>query len=498
MQNQGQNTFTQEQFLALVELNQKLTFRIQQLEQQLAQFQKLVFGKKHERVELLNPGQLNLGLDLGETTPVTVSTEDISYTRTKTKKKVQPNRSPLPADLPREVIVIEPEQDTAGMKLIGHEITEQLEMTPAKFYVKQYKRAKYAKPEGNGVIIGALPEFSLPKSIAGSSVLAHLLVGKYVDHLPLHRQIKMFSRSGMTFSDSTINDWIKGSIDLVAILHQKNEIILKESGYIQMDETPIKVLDSEKKGQTHRGYFWVSHSPTQKVVTFNYNKGRSAEFPTAFLQDYKGYIQTDGYGVYDAFDQREDITMVCCMAHARRNFFDAQGNDKQRAEYFIGAIQPLYRLEQELKDNGATPEVILQKRKEIADPILKDLHIWLKANLPQVLPKSTIGQAIGYALARWEKIMRYTKDAALLIDNNLIENQIRPVAVGRKNYLFCGSHESAQRAAIIYSLLGTCKLNNVNPFEWLDDVLKKLPARKANKIADLLPQNWKPNSQDVV
>lgn len=302
----------------------------------------------------------------------------------------------------------------------------------------------------------------------------------------------------MTFSDSTINDWIKGSIDLVAILHQKNEIILKESGYIQMDETPIKVLDSEKKGQTHRGYFWVSHSPTQKVVTFNYNKGRSAEFPTAFLQDYKGYIQTDGYGVYDAFDQREDITMVCCMAHARRNFFDAQGNDKQRAEYFIGAIQPLYRLEQELKDNGATREVILQKRKEIADPILKDLHIWLKANLPQVLPKSTIGQAIGYALARWEKIMRYTKDAALLIDNNLIENQIRPVAVGRKNYLFCGSHESAQRAAIIYSLLGTCKLNNVNPFEWLDDVLKKLPARKANNIADLLPQNWKPNSQDVV
>ncbi|MCK6610735.1 MAG: IS66 family transposase, partial [Bacteroidia bacterium] len=189
---------------------------------------------------------------------------------------------------------------------------------------------------------------------------------------------------------------------------------------------------------------------------------------------------------------------VCCMAHARRNFFDAQGNDKQRAEYFIGAIQPLYRLEQELKDNGATREVILQKRKEIADPILKDLHIWLKANLPQVLPKSTIGQAIGYALARWEKIMRYTKDAALLIDNNLIENQIRPVAVGRKNYLFCGSHESAQRAAIIYSLLGTCKLNNVNPFEWLDDVLKKLPARKANNIADLLPQNWKPNSQDVV
>lgn len=193
-------------------------------------------------------------------------------------------------------------------------------MTPAKFYVKQYKRAKYSRPEGNGVAIGKLPEFALPKAIAGSSVLNHLLVSKYVDHLPLHRQIKMFSRIGMTLSDSTINDWIMGSVNLLTALNDR---------------------------QTH-------------------------------------------------------------------------------------------------------------------------------------------------------KLMQYAQDGILLIDNNLIENQIRPVAVGRKNYLFCGSHESAQRAAIIYSLLGTCKLNNVNPQDWLLDVLQKLPARKANNIDDLLPQNWNPKLQGVL
>jgi transposase len=505
VQNQGEISFTYEQFLALievnkqvVEINKKQAFRIEQLEQQLAQFKKMMFGSKHERVELLNSGQLSLDINLGGITPIEPITEDIAYTRTKTKEKAQPNRSPLPADLPRETIEIAPEEDTTGMTLIGHEITEQLEMTPAKFYVKQYKRAKYARPEGNGVAIGKLPEFALPKAIAGSSVLNHLLVSKYVDHLPLHRQIKMFSRIGMTLSDSTVNDWIIGSVNLLTALHDRQTHILLSSAYIQNDETPIKVLDGEKKGQTHRGYFWVSHSPQQKVVVFNYNKGRSAQFPTEFLKDYRGYLQTDGYGVYDTFQQRNGITLVGCMAHARRYFVEASGNDKQRSEYFIAQLQGLYHLEEGLRQSNASSDEILTKRQEVATPILNHLHQWLKENITQVIPQSSIGKAIGYALTRWDKLMQYAQDGVLLIDNNLIENQIRPVAVGRKNYLFCGSHESAQRAAIIYSLLGTCKLNNVNPQDWLLDVLQKLPARKANNIDDLLPQNWNPKLQGVL
>lgn len=498
VQNQGEISFTKEQFLALIEVNRQQSLQIELLTQQLAQLKKMVFGSKHERMELLNSGQLSLDMNLGGIAPIEPITEDIAYTRTKTKEKVQPNRSPLPADLPREVIEITPEEDTTGMKLIGHEITEKLEMTPAKFYVKQYKRAKYARPEGNGIAIGKLPEFALPKAIAGNSVIVYLLISKYVDHLPFHRQIKMFKRLGMELSDSTINDWFKGSIDLLEILHERLIEILLSSGYIQNDETPIKVLDSEKKGQTHRGYFWVSHSPQQKIVVFNYSKGRSAQFPTELFKNYRGYLQTDGYGVYDFFGQRSNITLVGCMAHARRYFIEAAGNDKKRSDYFTSKLQILYKLEETLRQENASPDEVLAKRQEIALPILQHLHQWLKENLTQVLPQSAIGKAIGYALTRWEKIMLYAQDGILQIDNNLIENQIRPVAVGRKNYLFCGSHESAQRAAIIYSLLGTCKLHNINPQDWLNDVLIKLPSRKANNIDDLLPQNWNPDKQDAV
>ena len=493
MQKEGQILVDAASYYGLQEAVKTLQLQNELLKQQLAQLQKMVFGSKHERVELLNTGQLSLDMNLGETTPLQAITEDIAYTRTKTKEKVQPNRSPLPAELPREIIEIEPQEDTTGMKLIGHEITEQLEMTPAKFYVKQYKRAKYAKPEGNGVIIGKLPELTLPKSIAGSSVINHLLISKYVDHLPLHRQIKMFSRIGMTLSDSTVNDWVKASIDLLVVLHDRLAQILLSSGYMQNDETPIKVLDSDKKGQTHRGYFWVSHSPQQKVVIFNYSKGRSAQFPSEFLKDYQGYLQTDGYGVYDSFEQKNKITLVGCMAHARRYFIEASSNDKKRSDYFVGQLQVLYKIEETLRDTKANPKEILDKRQKEALPILTQLEQWLKENITQVLPQSAIGKAIGYALTRWDKLMLYATDGNLLIDNNLIENQIRPVAVGRKNYMFCGSHESAQRAAIIYSLLGTCKLNNINPQDWLLDVLNKLPTRKAKNVDDLLPQNWNPN-----
>lgn len=468
------------------------------LKHQLAQIKKMMFGSKHERMELLNPGQLSLDMNFGDFTPIEPLTEDITYTRNKIKEKVQPNRSPLPADLPREIIEIAPQEDTTGMKLIGHEITEQLEMTPAKFYVKQYKRAKYAKTEGNGIVIGKLPELALPKAIAGSSVISHLLISKFIDHLPFYRQIKMFSRIGMTISDSTVNDWIIGGINLLTAMHDRQIQILLSSGYIQNDETPIRVLDGEKKGQTHRGWFWVSHSPGLKVVVFNYDKSRAGMFPSEFLKDYRGYLQTDGWEVYERFGKQNGVTLLSCMTHARRYFIEARGGFKDRADYFIAQVQGLYHLEEELRQSKASPDEIFAKRQEVAMPILKHLHQWLKENINQVTPTSSIGKAIGYALNRWDKLMIYAQNGSLLIDNNPIENQIRPVAIGRKNYLFCGSHESAQRAAIMYSLFGTCKLNNINPQDWLLDVLQRLPNRKANNIDDLLPQNWNPDLQGVL
>lgn len=507
MQNQGDITFTKEQFSALVELNKtlmeenkklreenaSLELKVLQLTQKYEKVAQMVFGSRHERFEgTNNPLQLSLTLGLDEIKPseTTQPTEEITYTRTRKEDAKKPVRTALPADLPRVVIEIMPEEDTTGMKLIGHEITEQLEMTPAKFFVNQYKRAKYARVEGQGVVIGKLPELALPKAIAGPSVLSHILISKYIDHLPLYRQQAQYMRIGLKLNDATMGGWVKDGITLLSILHERIVNLLLGSGYIELDETTIKVLTSEKKGKTHRGYFWVSHSPQKKLAVFYYDPGRSASFPNKFLENYQGFLQTDGYSVYEHFEKVEGITLLACMAHARRNFKDALNENGPVASYFLERVQLLYMLERELRDMKASDEIILKHRKETALPILKELHQWLKDTLPKVTPKSLAGKAITYALNRWEKLMVYTTDARLQIDNNLVENQIRPVALGRKNYLFCGSHDSAQRTAIMYTLFGCCKLNNINPHEWLNDVLVKLPSRKANDIDDLLPHNW--------
>ena len=507
MQNQGDNIINQEQFLALMEMNKTLMKENKKLREESASLQlqvvhltekynklaRMVFGSKHERFEgLNNPHQLGLALGLDEILPseTTPQTELIEYTRTKKADAEKPVRSALPADLPRVVIEIQPEEDTTGMKCIGYEITEQLEMTPSKFFVKQYKRAKYARLNGQGVSIGKLPELALPKAIAGSSVVAHILISKYIDHLPLYRQQAQYMRIGLKVNDATMGTWVEGGITLLSILHERIVSILLTSGYIQLDETTIQVLSSEKKGKTHRGYFWASHSPQKKLAVFYYDKSRASTFPDGFLKDYQGFLQTDGYSVYEHFGKVRGITLLACLAHARRKFIDALGDNKELASHFIESIQVLYKLEQDLRDARATDEIILKHRKEIAVPILNTLHQWLKDNLIKVTPTSLTGKAISYALNRWDKMMVYTTDARLQIDNNLVENQIRPVALGRKNFMFCGSHQSAERTAIMYTLFACCKLNNVNPHDWLNDILVKLPSRKANNIDDLLPHNW--------
>lgn len=483
----------------LSESNQQKDVIIEYQKNQLEQFRRLIYGSKHERFESLIPGQLNLGIDVQQIAAVPAEEKTITYTtQSKTKPATHPVRLPIPADIPRKIINIEPDQDSTGLKLIGHEVTEVLEIKAAEFFVTQYRRAKYAMPQNEGVIIGTLPVLPLPKAIAGPSVLSHILIGKYVDHLPLYRQIKQFERSGMVISDSTMNDWVAGSINVLLVLHAKIIDQIKSGGYIQNDETPIRVLDSTKKGQTHRGFFWVCHSPHQKLVAFEYDKSRSSQYPKEFLKDYRGYLQTDGYAAYDDFGKVQGITLMGCMAHARRYFKQAQDNDNVRACYALEQIQLLYAIEREIRNLELTDEQIVEKRNREALPVLNILEDWFKQNLTQVTPQSTIGKAIAYALPRWKKMKVYVTDAKLQIDNNLIENQIRPVAIGRKNYLFCGSHESAQRAAVIYSLIACCKLNNINPATWLTDVLTKLPSLKANEVDHLLPHNWKPEESGVL
>lgn len=468
------------------------------LQQQLAQLQKMIFGSRHERFipSEINPSQLSLDItaDTAATCSV-VNAKKISYTRTNVsveQKPLQhPGRMKLPESLRREQIVIEPVIDTTGCKKIGEEITEVLEYQPGELYVKQYKRPKYAKPDNDGVVIGELPSRPLPKAMAGEGLLSQIIIDKYIDHLPLHRQMQRFERAGVKLAYSTLTDWVSGTCSLIAPLFESLKAEVLSSSYLHADETPIKVMDKDKKGETHRGYYWVYQSSNDKIVLFDYQEGRGREGPVEILKDFKGYLQTDGYVAYDVFAKRQDITLLHCMAHARRMFNDALDNDEVRASHALQEIQKLYVIERICKEQQLNFAEVQAVRQLKSVPILKSLGLWLQQQYIHVLPKSQVGKAIAYSLERWERLSIYVNDGRLNIDNNPVENSIRPVALGRKNYLFAGSHEAAKRSGMLYSLLGTCKMHGIEPYSWLKDVLQQIADHPVNKVHELLPHRYK-------
>lgn len=477
---------------------------IASLTHQLEQLKKMIFGSKSERFvavdDKADSPQLSLGLD-AETVAACKITDakKVTVIRTKTevtenKPKAHPGRMKLPEHLRRETTVLMPDTDVTGLKKIGDEVTEVLDFIPGELIVKQFIRPKYVQPTSeitNTVITASLPGRIMEKCMAGERLLAQIIVDKYVDHLPLHRQLQRFQRAGITIAQSTINDWVKTVLNHVAALYEAHKQILLACGYLHADETPLKVLDENKKGTTHQGYYWVYHNNIEKLVLFDYRPGRGREGPNDILNSFQGYLQVDGYVGYDDFEKREGIILLHCMAHARRKFSEAMQNDKSRATYALKLFQQLYDIERQIKDEALTADRVLQLRQQQAVPILKALKEWMTAEYVKVLPSSPVGKAIAYCLPRWEKLSIYTANAILNIDNNPVENAIRPVAIGRKNYLFAGSHEAAQRAAMIYSLFATCRLHGINPYEWIKDVLERMHLYTTTNIADLLPQNWK-------
>jgi transposase len=462
-----------------------------ELKHELDQLKRLVFGSRQERfIPSAPPEQLGLGLATSATAPVVQSLQAIAYTRKvpeASSEKVSTGRMKLPASLPREEVVIEPTEDVTGWNKIGQEVTEELERIPGKLFVRRYVRPKYARPDGQGVVIGELPSRPIDKGIPGPGLLAQIFIDKYTDHLPVHRQVQRFEREGMKLPTSTLTDWIGATCSLLEPLYQVHRQQVLDSHYLQADETPIRVQDKDKKGSTHRGYHWVYHAPQQRLVLFDYREGRGREGPAECLHDFKGYLQTDGYAVYDDFGNKAGVTLLHCMAHARRKFDEAKGNDLNRAEYVLTEMQKLYALERRAKEASLSSQEVLDLRREEAVPVLHQLKEWMIENYKNVLPQSAIGQALYYSLQRWDKLSIYTTDASLQIDNNLVENAIRPVAIGRKNYLFAGSHAGARRAAMLYSFLGTCKINDINPFEWLRQTLGRIPDHPVNQLHQLLP-----------
>lgn len=455
--------------------SQQITIQGLQLEMLL--LKKMLFGSRHEKfIAATDPNAPTL-FDVTAIAEV-ITTTATAVIQKKTTTRLQPNhkgRNALPEELRREIQIINPDGiDTAVAKKIGEDITETLAYQPAELFVKKVIRTKFLDPATNRILQAPAPDRAFERSSVDASLVAQIIVEKYVDHLPLYRQLNRYVRLGVAISDSTMGDWLTYAAGLILPLYQAHKLSVLSCGYLHADETTLKVLDRLKNGTTHLGYYWVYQSHEQKLVLFDYQTGRGREGPESILKNYQGYLQTDGYPLYDYFGLQPGITLVGCLAHARRKFTDAISNNKDIATHVLTEIQKLYAIERHLSDNGIIGNEKLLYRKDNAIPLLKELGSWMQEAYTKVLPQCAIGKALFYCLNRWEKLSLYATTSILNIDNNPVENSIRPVSIGRKNYMFAGSHAAAQRAAMFYSLLATCKNHGINPYTWLHDVLNRI------------------------
>jgi len=483
--------------------------KIAKLEAELSELKRLIFGYKSERFIPENPPEqlsLELGVEAAQPAvePVVEAEEHISYSRKKPRPKNanHPGRIPLPDHLPRKTILIEPDLDTSQMVKIGEEVTEVLEIQSAKLFVTRIVRSKYVDKqaeEGEKQIhIPPQPEQAIPRCMAGTSLLVHILISKYCDHLPLYRQQKIFKREGVLIPRSTLSDWVAALGQLLEPLYHKLRREVLRQIYLMADESRMQVQDKLKSGKSHRGFMWIYYAPLVKLVLFEYQKGRGEQYPRETLKDFQGYLQTDGYKVYETlFRKKKGIELLCCMAHARRYFEKALQQHKQLASYAMERFQQLYAIERKAKDQQMDFEQRRELREQQALPILKDLKQWSLEQYPKVLPKSLIGKALDYYIKREARLSSYIQDGRLEIDNNFVENSIRPLALGRKNYLFAGSHKAAQNAAIIYSFIGSCQKVGIEPRAWLTDVIDRISDTSIHNLDQLLPNNWEPQSEDL-
>jgi transposase len=500
------------QFQKVIEEKDRL---IKKLTDQLAWLRRKFWKASSEKYIPADPAQRKIdfdGLDIlpeEEETIKAAASEIITYERKKPDQaKKQPVRLPLPEHLRREEEIIEPEGIDENWVRIGEEVTEQLEHKPGELYVRRIVRHKYAlkkdlqlqqELEVDGilnktVIIAPLPLLPLPRSNAGASLLAELLMGKYMYHLPFHRQIAMFKLEGLKIPASTVNDWFAGCGDLLRALYYRLKELVLQSDYIQVDESTVPVINHEKR-RAVKAYLWVIRAVMKDLVFFHYDKGsRAQKVVIELLHNYKGAVQTDGYGAYSIYENKKGVLLLGCWAHTRRKYTEALKEDKAGAEYALEQIALIYGVESMADDQGLDYQQRAELRSRLAYPIMCAFEKWVVNYMPKVLPKGRMSQALTYTYSLFQRLSRYHLDGRYRIDNNLVENAIRPLALGRKNYMFCGNHDAAENAAIMYSLLGCCAASDVNPREWLTDVLTRIPYYNNDyslDLADLLPHNWK-------
>lgn len=483
--SQKEETFTEE----LVKKEEKISA----LSFELDKLRKYIFGKKSEKLSapLAGAGQIDL-FELGTTK---ARQEELNRQAMeqkpgvkKTKKRAKGSgRLTLPEDLRREVIVLEPTEEVSGCKVIGEETTEVLKLTPAEFYVKRYVRPKYAKVDGEeGIIIAALHDRAIEKGISSEKVIAQMTIDKYVYGMPLHMQINKYTRMGIRIPASTASDWMMKGWKQLVPLWELLKLLVMNQKYLQADESPIKVLERNHKNGIHQGYMWVYNAPSDNVVLYDYHKGRDKSSPKEMLAYFIGILQTDSYSVYESlFTHHPSILLVFCMAHARCKFVEARYDHKEKADHVLRLMQKLYLLEGQMRDQKSSWKEKTKQRQENAVPILEEIEKWLDAEILQVRPGNSLGKAIAYTKARWQGLCAYANHGQIEIDNNLTENSIRPLAIGRKSYLFAGSHNAAEMTAAMYSFMATCKRNHVNELEWLKDVFERIRSHKQKDLYQL-------------
>ena len=383
-------------------------------------------------------------------------------------------------------------------------ITESLVLVPQKMYIRRIVRHKYvlktclqqAYPERQVFEVATLPPAPIHKCMASESVLADILVQKFVYHLPFYRVIQKYREMGVTVSDSTLGGWYAAVCEKLKVLYDKLKSDILSCPYIQVDESTVPVIDNEKS-KTRKGYMWCVRDASGAGVFFHYDMGsRGTQVAMSLLKDYHGAIQSDGYDVYSKFTGMEGKTMLGCWAHARRKFVDAMKENERLASEALVYIGDLYHIETLTAE--MTNEERKKKRREMAYPQIIKFEEWMQMKYFDPSMGPLMRTAIEYTFKRLPKLSMYVNDGSWHIDNNGVENAIRPLAVGRKSYLFCGSDASAVRASMIYSFIATCKSAGIEPREWFEDVIRRIPEYESGKadVTHLLPKNWKASSKD--
>ena len=502
----------QEQHAELVAAKAALqlrTLEIEKLKVQLARLKREKFGRSSERLEQAI-AQLELQIEeieVGDAVPPreAPAPKTSSDAPAATTAKRPPQRQPLPGHLPRETVVHEPAcacpSCGGALRRIGDDVSEVLEYVPGHFKVVQHVRPKLSCRLCESIVQAPLPSLPIERGRPGPGLLAHVLVGKYADHLPLYRQSEIYAREGVALDRSTLAEWVGKAVWLLAPLVEALGRDVMGSAKLHADDTPVPVLDPGR-GKTKTGRLWVyvrddrpCQGPAPPAAFYRYSPDRKGERPRAHLKDFTGVLQADGYaGFAELYALKPDgsrrIVEAACWAHVRRKFFDIHAaSGAPLAHEALERIRRLYAIEEEAR--GRPPGQRVDIRRKHAQPELEAMKAWLQAVLRKVSGKSEMANAIRYALARWEALVRYVDDGRLEIDNNAAERALRAVALGRKNYLFAGADAGGERAAALYSLIETAKLNDLDPEAYLRDVLARIADHPIKRIDELLPWNWR-------